>query len=160
MGEVDNYLRVLSDSLEQKKDVLAKILVITKQQEDLAAAGELDEIAFSNSVNEKEVLIARLNQIDEGFTTIYNRIRQEVIDGGGVYDTEIRNMQNQIKSCVEIGNEIQVTEERNQTKLAIHFQEKNQEYKVKASSNQVAKSYYQSMAGVQYRDPFFIDQKK
>lgn len=160
MEDIQTYLRVLSDTLSQKREVLAQILELTKRQGELAARENLDEEGFSNSVNEKEILIARLNQLDEGFLSVYNRIRQDVIEQGGLYDPEIRRMQEQIKACVDIGNEIEVLEERNQTKLAVHFTAKKQEYKVKASANSAAKSYHQTMSGVQYRDPFFMDQKK
>lgn len=160
MEDIQNYLRVLSDTLTQKQDVLAQILKITKWQEQLAAAESLDEESFSNSVNEKEVLIARLNQLDEGFLSVYNRIRQDVIAQGGLYDPEIRKMQEQIKACVNIGNDIEVLEERNHARLTSHFTAKKQEYKVKASANSAARSYHQTMSGVQYRDPFFMDQKK
>lgn len=160
MEDIQNYLRVLSDTLSQKQAVLTQILEITKQQGELAAGEELDEEGFSNSVNEKEVLIARLNQLDEGFLSVYNRIRQDVIDQGGVYDPEILRMQEQIKACVDIGNEIEVSENRNHKKLTVHFDAKKQEYKVKTSANSAAKSYHQTMSGVQYKDPFFMDQKK
>lgn len=160
MEDIANYLRVLSDSLEQKKNVLLRILEITKRQECIAAEEDLKEEAFSNSVNEKEVLIARLNQLDDGFKSVYERIRQQVVDQGGLYDPEIKHMQNQIRQCVDIGNEIQVLEERNEAKLSSHFKVKRQEYKARASSNQAAKSYHQAMSGVQFRDPFFMDKKK
>ncbi len=160
MQEIENYLRVLSDSLEQKKNVMSQILEITRKQEHIASMPSLDENDFSNSVNEKEVLIARLNQLDDGFTSIYERIRQDVIDQKGLYDPEIRSMQNQIKQCVEIGNQIKVLEERNQVKLSNHFREKRKEYKARADSNRAAKIYHQTMSGVQYSDPFFMDKKK
>ncbi|MDE5965767.1 MAG: hypothetical protein K2G89_02940 [Lachnospiraceae bacterium] len=162
MEDIQNYLKVLSDSLEQKKTVLTQILEVTRRQERIAMAQaeEFSEIEFSNTVNEKEVLIARLNQLDDGFLSVYNRIRQDVIDQGGLYDPEIRRMQEQIKVCVDIGNEIQVLEERNQTKMALHFSAKQEEYKARANMNSVAKSYHQSMSGVNFSDPFFMDQKK
>lgn len=162
MEDIQNYLKVLSDSLEQKKTVLTQILEVTRRQEQIAMAraAEFSEIEFSNTVNEKEVLIARLNQLDDGFLSVYNRIRQDVIDQGGLYDPEIRRMQEQIKACVDIGNEIQVLEERNQTKMALHFSAKQEEYKVKANMNSVAKSYHKSMSSVNFSDPFFMDQKK
>lgn len=160
MEDIQNYLRVLSDTLSQKQTVLSQILEVTKRQEKLGAEDELDEESFSNSVNEKEILIARLNQLDEGFLSVYNRIRQDVIDQGGLYDPEIRRMQEQIKVCVDIGNEIEVLENRNHKKLTAHFDAKKQEYKVKTNANSAAKSYHQTMAGVQYKDPFFMDQKK
>ena len=160
MDTIANYMKVLSDTLEQKKQVLSQILEITKRQESIAQAEEFSETDFANSVNEKEVLIARLNQLDDGFNSIYQRIRQDVIDQGGLYDGEIRSMQAQIRECVDIGNRIQVVEERNHAKLVTLFSAKKQEYKVKASMNSAAKSYHQAMSGVQYRDPFFMDQKK
>lgn len=162
MEDIQNYLKVLSDSLEQKKTVLTQILEVTKRQEKIAAAQAeaFSELEFSNTVNEKEVLIARLNQLDDGFLSVYNRIRQDVIDQGGLYDSEIHRMQAQIKVCVDIGNEIQVLEERNQAKMTSHFSAKQEEYKVKANMNSVAQSYHKSMSGVKFSDPFFMDQKK
>lgn len=72
MEDIQNYLKVLSDSLEQKKTVLTQILEVTKRQEQLAIAQAeaFSEIEFSNTVNEKEVLIARLNQLDDGFLSV------------------------------------------------------------------------------------------
>ncbi len=160
MDDLQNYLRILADTLSQKEQVLGQILILTRTQSELAEHDELDEMAFSNSVNEKEVLIARINQLDDGFTSIYERIRQDVIDQGGLYDTEIRKMQEQIKSCVGIGNEIRVLEERNHAKLTGHFASKKEAYKVKANANSAARSYHQAMTGGQYHASAFMDQKK
>ncbi len=160
MEDLQNYLKVLADSLEQKKTVLEQILDITRRQEQIAQGDSFSELEFANSVNEKEILIARLNQLDDGFLSVYNRIRQAVVDQGGLYDPEIRRMQEQIRQCVDIGNDIRVLEERNQAKLTSHFSAKREEYKVKTSLNSAAKSYHKSMSGVKFSDPFFMDQKK
>lgn len=160
MNDIQNYLRILADTLTQKEHILEQLLSLTKTQSALAEQAELDETAFSNSVNEKEVLIARINQLDDGFTSIYERIRQDVIDQGGLYDTEIRQMQEQIRRCVGIGNEIKVLEERNHAKLTGHFASKKESYKVKASANSAARSYHQAMTGGQYHASAFMDQKK
>lgn len=160
MDSIASYLKVLSDTLEQKQQVLRQVLEITKQQERLIHSDNFEETEFGELLNQKEPLIARINQLDDGFASVYERIRQDVIDQGGIYDAEVIKLQGQIKSCVEIGNDIQVLEERNRDALARKMSSKKQEYKTKAASSTAAKSYYQTMSNTKYMDSFFMDQKK
>lgn len=160
MDGIANYLKVLADTLDQKQQVLKQILEITKQQAQLIGTGAFDENQFVDLLNQKDPLIARINQLDEGFVSVYNRIRQDVIDKGGIYDGEVLKLQSQIKTCVELGNEIQVLEERNKERLTSTFSTKKEEYKSKAATSTAAKSYYQTMSNTKYMDSFFMDQKK
>lgn len=160
MGNFDNYLKVLADTLTNKEQVLAQILDITKEQESILKASEYNDDAFLETLNKKEPLIARINQLDEGFQAVYERIRQDVYDQGGVYDGEIKKLQEMIRTCIDIGSRIETLEAENKKRLSEYVSSQRQEYKAKAATNTAAMKYYQSMSGVGVASSAFMDQNK
>lgn len=155
-----NYVQILVDTLEKKKGILSKILAVTKEQADLASMEQFDEKQLEKTLDEKEDLINRLNEADNGFDVIYERVRSEIIKNQGVYAKAIQKMQSLIKTCTEIGMEIQVLEERNRGKFAITFSSKRQEYKQVRVNTSAATNYYKTMSKTHVVDSYFLDQKK
>ena len=160
MDYLDNYLKVLADTLSNKEQVLSQILDITKEQDNILKASEYNDDAFLETLNKKEPLIARINQLDEGFQAVYERIRQDVYDQGGVYDGEVKKLQEKIKICIDIGSQIETLEAENKKRLSEYVSSQRQEYKAKAATNTAAMKYYQSMSGAAVASSAFMDQNK
>ena len=72
--DVSVYITVLLDSLKDKWEVLEEILEVTKRQEALLTEDELSADAFEATLDEKEQLIAQMQELDNGFQNLYDRI--------------------------------------------------------------------------------------
>lgn len=148
MVESQQYINVLMDILERQITVLTDMLEITKEQSRLADAVDFDSDAFGDTLSRKDVLIIRLNELDDGFSSAYDNVRREIKKDSAKYKTSIEKMQNMIRRCTDIGMEIKALETRNRDKLVICFSDKKQEYSAKQTAATVANKYSVTMKNV------------
>ena len=160
MDNTGTYVKIMQESLARKQKYLTEILALTKTQSELAAAEEFDEDAFSKTMEEKEVLINNINEIDKGFSSVYERVRMEIQADPTAYRTELLDIQAKIKVCVDTGMEIEATEERNRAALEQAFATKFKGLRQVKQSKSVANRYYQSMANGMVNDSLLYDKKK
>lgn len=160
MDQTMTYVSIMQQSLERKKQYLSDILALTKEQETLAKAKKFDEDAFEDIIEKKDVLINNVNEIDKGFTSVYDRVRSEVLENKDVYKTELMAMQRLIKECVDVGMEIEALEERNRAALEQVFAKGFKGIKQVKQSKSVANKYYQSMSNGNVNDAMLYDKKK
>lgn len=159
MGEQQNYVQVLIQTLQRQAETLTDILKITKEQGRIADAPDFDEVMLEDSLNRKEIFIARLNELDDGFTSVYGRVRKEVKENPEAYREELGQMQALIKQCTDLGVEIKVAEERNRKKLVRCFSDKHKQYSTQKTAATVASHYHQTMNYAKVADSFFVDKK-
>lgn len=159
MSDSHNYIQVLINTLQKQTEVLKEILEITRQQSVIAKDKDFDEIMLEKSLNKKEVLIAKLNELDDGFTSVYGRVRNEVRDRQELYREELRQMQELIKECTDLGVEIKVLEERNREKMAQCFANKHKQYGSQKTAASVASHYHQTMNNMKMLNSSFFNQK-
>ena len=74
----EGYIQILIESLEKKLVVLDKIIELDKRQLEIATQQPFDMLVYDKSMDEKGVLIDEINRLDEGFTSTYERIKDEV----------------------------------------------------------------------------------
>jgi len=160
MNQTVTYVNIMLESLQRKKKYLEEILQLTKKQEELAKAKKFDEDAFGEIIDQKEILINNVNEIDKGFTSVYERVRTEILEDKEIYATELKNMQLLVKQCVELGMEIEVLEERNRATLEQVFSIGFKGIKQVKQSKQVANKYYQSMSNGNVNDSILYKRKK
>lgn len=143
--EKDSYVGMLLQTLQKQEETLREVLTVTKAQSKLADSDSFDEDRFQDTLNQKEILISRLNSLDDGFASVYGRVRNVIMQEKDNYRDEIRRMQELIKSCTDLGVEIKVLEERNRDKLAKCFSEKHKMYGARLTAATVASKYHQTM---------------
>lgn len=160
MSQNHNYMAVLLDTLEKKKDALGCILKITRKQEELTHPYAYQSDVMERLLDEKDVQIARVNTLDEGFEMTYDRIRTEVKDNPQVYREEIVQLQELIRQCTEIGNAIMVLEERNRNSFGTLFSQSRRDYYVSKTKANVAQHYYRTMSNTKVMDSYFVDKKQ
>lgn len=158
--QLTSYVNILIESLNRKKRYLEDVLKLTNKQTILAYEENFQEDKFDEILDQKDILINNINEIDKGFSSIYERIRMEINLDKELYKPEIKIMQEQIKKCVELGMEIQVVEGRNKSKLEQIFSNSFKSIRTKANSNRVSKSYISTMANGQIFESNFYDRKK
>lgn len=159
MEDTHNYVQVLIDTLQKQTDVLKEVLEVTRQQSVIAGKADFDEDLLEESLNKKEVLIGKLNRLDDGFTSVYGRVHNEVKDKQDLYRKELQKMQSLIKECTDLGVEIKVLEERNRERLVQCFSKKHKQYGSQKVAASVASHYHQTMNNTKTPDSYFLDQK-
>lgn len=160
MNETGMYVGILTDSLKRKKAYLDEIAELTKKQGELAAADKFDEEAFGETVDRKETLINNIIEIDKGFTSVYDRIRGNLLEEKETYKDELKNIQALINSCMDKGSEIEVLEERNRQKLEGIFASERKSLRQVKNSRSIANKYYKTMANGMVNDAMLYDRKK
>lgn len=160
MNQTGTYVNIMQESLVRKKTYLSEILELTKEQEKLAHAKKFDENAFGETIDKKEILINNVNEIDKGFTSVYERVRTEVHTNKNLYQNELKSMQDLIRECVDLGMQIAVLEERNRATLEQVFAIGFKGIKQIKQSKQAANRYYQSMSNGNVNDSVLYDRKK
>lgn len=147
MNSVENqkYIDLLIQTLQKQEKTLQEVLEITKQQNEIANSDDFDELQLEPSLNQKDILIARLNELDDGFASVYGRVRNAIGGNQDAYKKELDLMQQLIRSCTDLGNEIKVMEERNKEKLTKRFAQKHKQYSAKQTAATVASKYHRTM---------------
>lgn len=160
MNETGMYVGILKDSLKRKKAYLDEIAELTVKQGELAAQDKFDEEAFGETVDKKETLINNINEIDKGFTSVYDRIRGNLLEEKEIYNKELKEIQALINSCMDKGSEIEVLEERNRQKLEVIFAGERKNLRQVKNSRSIANKYYRTMANGMVNDAMLYDRKK
>lgn len=160
MNQTATYVNIMQESLVRKKDYLTEIWKLTKEQETIATAKKFDEEAFGATIDRKEILINNVNEIDKGFTALYDKVRGEVLKNKRYYSQELQAMQELIKECVDLGMRIEVQEERNRAALEQAFSVGFKGVKHAKQSKKAASQYYKSMSNGNVNDSVLYDRKK
>ena len=160
MDQTGTYVTIMQESLLRKKKYLEQVLSLTEEQERIAKEKKFDEQVFGDIIDNKDVLINNINEIDKGFTSVYDRVRAEVLANQDLYHDELVEMQKLIKECVDLGMRIEVLEERNRATLEQVFAVGFKGIKQGKQSKQVANKYYKSMSNGMVNDSILYDRKK
>ena len=109
----DNYIGIMIESLRRKKDVLTDILKLSEEQSLLLDDPNLEPDTFEKNVNRKAALIDKLEQLDTGFESLYDKVKEELESNRDIHKEQIRQMQELIRALTELNMQIQATEARN-----------------------------------------------
>jgi hypothetical protein len=141
------------ESLRRKKDVLTDILKLSEEQSLLLDDPNLEPDTFEKNVNRKAALIDKLEQLDTGFESLYDKVKEELESNRDIHKEQIR-------ALTELNMQIQATEARNKEKATAKFAYIRQQAKEIRSSQKIVKEYYNNMMHKAYNEPHFLDNKK
>lgn len=154
------YIAVLRQSLEKKVQILDFIIEKNKEQRLLFTDDTLPPERLEENIKEKGDLIDQLNKLDDGFETVYNRVREVLADGKEAYQEDIKRMQELIREITDKSTTIQAQEQRNHELAVQKFSTIKKEIRKARTTTQVASKYYKSMSNMNVVDAKFLDQKK
>ena len=157
--EKKSYIDMMIDSLKKKIVLLEKISEFNDMQKQAIAADDFDADDFDGLVEEKNKLILEINKLDDGFETIYDRIRDELQENKAAYAREIQVMQECIGRIVGLTSSIEAEEKRIRAEVEKQFSKLKQNIKETRKNSVAVSSYYKSMAKVD-TEPQFMDRKK
>ena len=129
-------------------------------QEEILKQEELDMDAFDAAIDLQSSYVEQLEQLDEGFETTYDRVREELLENRERYRSEITRMKEQIHQITDKIVTINAGNMRNKMLAENQFKKKRQTIGKGASRNKAAKNYYNNMNNLNYVSPQFYDNKK
>ena len=157
---MDNYLSVLEDSLKKKLQILDELTDYTMQQQELLKVEELDYEAFDSLVDQKDPLIQRIMELDQGFETVYDRIKEQLLDNKEQYAAQIKALQSLIGELTDKSVKLQTMEQRNKSAIEQQFRKSREKIRQGRQNKQAALNYYKNMNNANYVPPQFLDDKK
>ncbi|MCR4696056.1 MAG: flagellar protein FliT [Lachnospiraceae bacterium] len=154
---MDQYLNVLKDSLKKKEKILIELQRKSEEQAEIVKNPDIDWDKFGFIVDEKGALIEELTSLDEGFETLYSRIKEGLEGNKEKYKNLILEIQDLIKSVTEKSANLQATEQRNKTAIEKAFNNTRKEIKQSKLSKKAALDYYNKMNKINTVDPQMMD---
>lgn len=155
-----SYLQILQDSLDKKLQILVKIEEKSLEQAAMLKNQEVDLVAVDANMDEKAELIEEVLSIDNGFESIYEKIREQLIANKENFKDEIKTLKALIEKVTEKSASIQAIEARNKAQMEVVFNSQKKRLQGKRNAMSVARDYYQNMNNVKHVTPQFLDRKK
>ncbi len=152
--------QILVESLEKKSRVLDEIIKENEAQELMFKQEELDVEALDASADRMGALAEKLELLDEGFESVYDRIREELIKNKAAYRAEIKRMQELIAEITEKVVGINAARMRNKLQAETQFKKSRQQIGKVSSKMKASQNYYNNMNRLNVVDPQFYDNKK
>lgn len=160
MDKNKNYLSILKESLEKKLVILDEILKLNEMQKDTVSGADFDGERFDEIIDKKNVCIKDIEELDNGFETIYNHVKEVLSQDKVSYAAEISVLQQLISDVTEKSMEVQISEKRNEKLVMKKFSEERQKIHQSRTANKIASNYYKSMSKSNVVEPQFLDKKK
>lgn len=155
-----SYLQILQDSLDKKLELLIRIEEKSLEQAAMLKNQEVDLVAVDANMDEKAELIEEVLSIDNGFESIYEKIREQLIANKENFKDEIKTLKALIEKVTEKSASIQAIEARNKAQMEVVFNSQKKRLQGKRNAMSVARDYYQNMNNVKHVTPQFLDRKK
>lgn len=158
--DMNIYIKILADTLMKKNVLLEEIIELNKTQDEILTSSEVNIEMFNIIIDRKEKVILQLNQLDDGFEKIYNKVQESLKNDTINYRTEVIFLQELIKQIMDKSINIQTQEKSNKLKLETFFMNQKQEIKTYKVSSQTVSNYYKNMMNEFQGESYFLDKKK
>mgnify|MGYP003291141384 CR=1 FL=1 len=155
-----SYLQILQDSLIKKIELLNQIETKSLEQAEMLKDTDVNLELVDFNMDEKAELIEEVLALDEGFESVYEKIREQLINNKGQYKSEIDTLKKLIEAVTAKSASIQAIEARNKSRMEVVFAGHKRSLQSKRNAMSVARDYYQNMNKVKHVSPQFLDQKK
>lgn len=157
-NKTEDYLLILIDSLKKKSTLLTNLIQKNALQEAAILQDNTD--SFEHIMEEKAVLIEELNHLDQGFDSVFERVKSEIAANPVYYKKQIQDMQMLIREISDKSLGIQSQEKKNKELVEKQFQKMRLEIQGRRTSVKAATNYYKSMNSLSFDGNSSIDQKK
>ncbi len=153
-------LDMLEESLIKKLEVMNKIQEENaRQKEILSDPEEVDFEAFDKTLDVKGDYIDELNSLDEGFQSLFDRVKSDIGNNKEAYAEQIKRMQKLIHDVMDASASIEAQERRNKALAEKYFSTERERMANSKRSSAVAFNYYQTMSKSKDIPPQFLDKK-
>ena len=154
------YVNIMIQSLHKKVKVLEEIKSLNQLQKALLEDERASVEEFDKTVEDKSACIKQLEQLDDGFETLFAKVKEVLNEDKDAYADRIHTMQDLIRQITDLSMELQTQESRNKDLMTRKFVSVKERAKVVRTNTKVANQYYKNMMNLHYVDPQFMDNKK
>ncbi|WP_049946172.1 hypothetical protein [Butyrivibrio sp. WCD2001] len=156
----ESYLDMMEESLRDKIKVLEEIVKENEtQKEILESTTAFDEKGFDEAISRKGELIRRVENLNDGFESLYERVKKELEDNKDKHREKIKIFQNLIREITDLSNSIEAGEKRNRALAQNYFNMSRGQINQNRKSSQAALDYYLTMNKSKITPPQFYDTK-
>ena len=155
-----NYLTLLEESLQKKLQVLEEIQQYNLKQQEIFQSEAADMDGFDEAVEEKGKLIEKLTALDNGFESLYSKVKKELEDNRDKYQDQIKRLQKLVTEVTETSVSIQTQEARNKALIEEYFRKERENIRSGRRSSKAAYDYYKNMNRSAVVMPQLMDKKK
>lgn len=157
---MENQLSILSESLDKKLQVLQEIQEYNTRQEQAFKQEQADLESFDDAMEEKERLIEKLTQLDEGFEILFERVSAELKNHREQYAPQIKELQEKVKQVMDLSVAIQAQEARNKKLVEDYFSKARNGLRQSRQNSRAAYDYYKNMSGGSMASSQYMDSKQ
>lgn len=112
------------------------------------------------NMEQKDGLIQKLTALDDGFETLYERVKEQLSTNKDAYKNQIKRIQELITKVTEKSVSIQAKESRNKKLVEEYFSKKKHEIRQGRQASKTVLNYYKSMSDTSAISSQIMDQKK
>lgn len=156
---VKRYLEMLDQSLNQKKQMLDQMIEMTATQKASLEKDPVDWTGFDDLVEKKAEMIERLDRMDDGFESVYDRIREELLRDKEQYKEFVAEIQKKIQAVSDASATLMAAERRNKELVEAKMADEKKKLQQRKTTSKVASNYYRTMNKVNLIDPQLMDKK-
>ena len=155
------YVKMLSDSLDKKVELLRQLQGLNQEQKNILEDSESTPDMLDDNIEKKSDVIERLDKMDEGFQSLYDKVKDDLSSKREEYASEIKHMQEQITLITDLSTDVQAKEMQNRELARIKFSHIRSQIRETKHGQKAVASYYASMMNnTGYEDSQFWDKKK
>lgn len=158
--DTQNYVDIMIDSLTKKEELLKQIVDYNEAQQTIVTAPEFKEEAFEKNVADKGEVVEKILRLDEGFNSVFNRIKEELQNNKKEYAKDIERLKTLVASVTDLGVRIQAQELRNKQLVEKRFAQMRKELSQAKRTTSTANAYYKNVNNLNQYESHFLDQKK
>ncbi len=156
-----DYIKMLEDSLVKKVELLQVLQGLNQEQRDILEDYTTTPQELDDNIEKKSEIIDRLDKMDEGFQSIYDKVKDDLANNKEEYADSIKHMQELITRITDISADVQAKEMQNKQLAQSRFAHVRSQIKETKHSQKAVASYYANMMNTTgYEDSQFWDQKK
>ncbi|WP_197029572.1 flagellar protein FliT [Butyrivibrio sp. AE3004] len=156
----ESYLDMMEESLKEKIRVLEDIMKENEAQKEILESDvSFDEAGFDEAISRKGELIRRVENLNDGFESLYERVREELQNNKEKYKQKINTFQDLIRQITDLSSSIEAGEKRNRALAKSYFSSSKEQINTHRRSSQAALDYYLTMNKSKITPPQFYDTK-
>ncbi len=155
------YINIMKESLDKKVDLLEQLQGLNLEQKNILEDYDSSPQDLEENMDKKSTIIDRLDKMDDGFQSLYDKVKEELNSNKEAYADDIRSMQTLIKMIGDLSVDVQAKEMQNKELAKQRFSYVRTQIRETKHGQKAVASYYASMMNnTGYEGSQFWDKKK
>ncbi|MCR4611375.1 MAG: flagellar protein FliT [Lachnospiraceae bacterium] len=155
------YIKMMEESLVKKVELLKQLQGLNLEQKGILEDNESTPDELDENMDKKAGIIERIDKMDDGFQSLFDKVKDELNNNKEAYSGEIKHMQDLIKQIMDLSSDVQAKEMQNKELARKKFSYIRSHIRETKHSQKAVASYYSNMTqNLGYENSQFWDKKK